>query len=401
MSGGKPGLLACSLRSGHPDFLDLPWHLSLEDWTADTCARFVDLPAGDSRHAVVFVSYDDAMYALKELPPPEAEKEHDLLRRMEALRLPVVEAIGHARTRIPVGEASVLITRYLDYSLPYQSLFMRSTLVRYREYLLDAMAGLLVQIHLSGVFWGDCSLNNTLFRRDAGRLTAYLVDAETSEIHPRVSDGMRGHDLDIMEENVVGGLLDLTELGVMPREFPLYEVGGYIRDKYDRLWDQVTRKETINTEERYRIQDRIQALNELGFSIEDIELVPGEGGDHLRLGVSVADRHHHRHMLHSITGIDPEEMQARAMLNEIRGVQAWLSAQQNRSLALSAAAHHWLQLIYKPTMQRLSEILDDSSDPAELYCEVLEHKWYLSELAKRDVGHIKAAEDFVQRRRST
>jgi len=155
-----------------------------------------------------------------------------------------------------------------------------------------------------------------------------------------------------------------------------------------------------NTELNLDIVNPSGTSGELGFSIENIELVPGEGGDRLRLGVSVADRHHHRHMLHSITGLDPEEMQARAMLNEIRGVQAWLSAQQNRSLALSAAAHHWLQLIYKPTMQRLSAILDDSSDPAELYCEVLEHKWYLSELAKRDVGHIKAADDFVERRRN-
>lgn len=400
MHGNAPGLLACKLRSGHPDFLDLPWQLSLEDWTADTCARYVDLPAADSRHPVVFVSYGDAMYALKELPAGKAEQEYDLLRRIDALRLPVVEGIGYASTRIPLGDASVLITRYLDYSLPYQSLFMRSTLVRYRDHLLDAMAGLLVQLHLSGVFWGDCSLNNTLFRRDAGKLTAYLVDAETSEVHPRVSDGMRGHDLDIMEENVVGGLVDLTEYGIKLDNYPVYEVGSYIRDKYERLWHQVTRQETINAEERYRIHDRIRALNDLGFSVDDIEIMPRAGGDQLKLSVSVTDRHHHRHMLHSITGLDPEEMQARAMLNEIRGVQAWLSAQQDRSLALSAAAHHWVNLIYQPTMKRLEAIIDETTDPAELYCEVLEHKWYLSELAKRDVGHITAADDFVEKRRA-
>lgn len=54
---------------------------------------------------------------------------------------------------------------------------MSSSLERYRDHLLDAISGLLVQLHLAGTFWGDCSLSNTLFRRDAGALQAYLVDA--------------------------------------------------------------------------------------------------------------------------------------------------------------------------------------------------------------------------------
>ena len=93
-------------------------------------------------------------------------------------------------------DTNVLITRFLDRSLPYRSLFMRSSLVRYRDHLLDAMAGLMVQLHLNGVYWGDCSLSNTLFRRDAGTLQAYLVDAETSEVYSGyVSPTLRFHDL--------------------------------------------------------------------------------------------------------------------------------------------------------------------------------------------------------------
>jgi hypothetical protein len=33
---------------------------------------------------------------------------------------------------------------------------------------------------------------------------------------------------------------------------------------------------------------------------------------------------------------------------------------------------------------------------AELYCQVLEHKWYLSEQARQDVGHQAATEDFIR-----
>ena len=77
----------------------------------------------------------------------------------------------------------------------------------YRGRLLDAMAFLLVDLHRNGVYWGDCSLANTLFRRDGDRIQAYLVDAETSEVHPSLSDGQRAYDLDIAQTNVIGELL--------------------------------------------------------------------------------------------------------------------------------------------------------------------------------------------------
>jgi len=200
------GLVAIHVREGHPDFIDLPWHLPLAAWEGAT-ERQVEMERGLSRHQVVFVEYGPAIYALKELPPAGAEREYTLLRGMEDRRLPAVTAAGHARARVEGpddGENGVLITRYLDGSLPYRTLFMNQGLERYRDRLLDAMAGLLVRLHLAGFYWGDCSLSNTLFRRDAGELQAYMVDAETSEQHEKLSDGQRSMDLGILEENVAG-----------------------------------------------------------------------------------------------------------------------------------------------------------------------------------------------------
>src|SRR5882672_4969589 len=183
------GLVAIHVREGHPDFIDLPWHLPLAAWEGAT-ERQVEMERGLSRHQVVFVEYGPAIYALKELPPAGAEREYTLLRGMEDRRLPAVTAAGHARARVEGpdgGENGVLITRYLDGSLPYRTLFMNQGLERYRDRLLDAMAGLLVRLHLAGFYWGDCSLSNTLFRRDAGELQAYMVDAETSDQHEKLS----------------------------------------------------------------------------------------------------------------------------------------------------------------------------------------------------------------------
>ncbi len=389
------GIVGSALRPGHPDFLDLPWDLPLAQWEG-RCARLEHLPSGPSRHAVLFVSYAGVLYALKELPPDAAAKEYSLLRRMADLRLPVVNPVGYVRTRHGEEETGVLITRYLDYSLPYHHLFMQPGLERYRRHLLDALAGLLVQVHLTGVYWGDCSLSNALFRRDAGTLQAYLVDAETSEVQPQLSNGLRQHDLSIMEENVSGALLDLVAMQALPTDYAVDEVGPEIRRRYEALWDEVTRVEIVTPAERYRIHERIRALNELGFSVEEVELAAVEGGQRLRLRTFVADRSFHRDLLQGLTGIEAEESQARQMINEIREVQATLAQQENRSFALSAAAYRWLTEVYQPAMNQLQPLADQSTPPAELYCQLLEHKWYLSERARHDVGHQAALEDFAR-----
>ena len=78
----------------------------------------------------------------------------------------------------------MLITRHLQFSLPYRALFSHTLRPDTMNRLLDALAALLVRLHLAGFFWGDCSLSNTLFRRDAGAFAAYLVDAETGAAAP-------------------------------------------------------------------------------------------------------------------------------------------------------------------------------------------------------------------------
>jgi len=397
---GMAGLIAIHVREGHPDFIDLPWHLPLAEW-ANASERVVEMERGLSRHQVVFVEYGSGLYALKELPPALAEREYGLLRGMEDRRLPAVAAAGHARAAVKGGEGGengILITRFLDASLPYRTLFMNKGLERYRERLLDAMAGLLVRLHLAGFYWGDCSLSNTLFRRDAGELKAYAVDFETSEQHEKLSDGQRSMDLDILEQNMTGELADLQAEVQLPPALPVEETGPTIRARYQRLWNEINRQLLILPGESYLIQERIRALNDLGFSVGEIELVKTEQGDNLRLRTIVVDREYHRRLLHGLTGLVAGDRQAALMLNEIKELQAKLSAQHKYTQSLSMAAHRWLEQMYRPTTQRLREALGQRDDETELYCQVLEHKWYLSERAKKDVGHKVALGDYIKNR---
>jgi tRNA A-37 threonylcarbamoyl transferase component Bud32 len=257
------GILALNLRPGEPDFIDLPWHLPLAAWAGAT-DRLVEMERGLSRHEVVFVEVGESVYALKELPPGLAEKEYDLLLGMEERRLPAVIAAGHAHVRVSADgepvENSILITRYLEGSLPYRTLFQNQGLERYRERLLDAMASLIVRLHLAGFYWGDCSLSNTLFRRDAGELAAYAVDAETSAQYDELSDGQRSEDLDILEENVAGDLSDLQAMVVqLPPSLPVMETGAKIREKVQRLWSEIERQVVIGPGETYLIHERIRS----------------------------------------------------------------------------------------------------------------------------------------------
>jgi hypothetical protein len=386
-----------SLRPGYPDFLDLPWERPLNEWEGH-CQRLEDAPRGLSRHPVVFVNYEGVLFALKELPVDVAREEYEVLRQIEGLRLPGVIPVGHLLTQTADAKASVLITRYLDRSLPYRSLFMRSSLEQARAYLLDAMAGLLVQLHLAGIFWGDCSLSNVLFRRDFGTLQAYLVDAETAEVHsPRLSPTLRHHELEIMEENVEGDLHDLSASGFLTSEILIADTGAYIRQRYQALWEEITREEIFTPNERYRIQERITALNALGFSVGEIKLETANGGERLRLRVAVTDRNFHRDMLYGLTGLEAEEMQARTIMNEIQEVKADLERQNNRSTPLSVAGYHWLENRYQPTLEIIQPMIGNIQSPAGLYCQVLEHKWFLSEKAHHDVGHTAAAQDYVKK----
>jgi tRNA A-37 threonylcarbamoyl transferase component Bud32 len=389
------------LISDTPDFTDLPWNIDLNEWSQRT-KRYVQVECGLSRHPIAFVNYDSDVYAIKELPPGIAQKEFRNLLALSQLRLPTVETVGYVESTKQGESSSLLITKYLESSIPYRSIFLRSNLDRYKSHILDAMAGLLVQLHLNGVYWGDCSCSNTLFRRDAGTLQAYLVDAETVELNQApLKPTDRAHDIAIMQENILGEFSDINISN--NRLLPFLEIGDYIRKRYQELWEEITREIIIKPEEQYRVQDHITSLNQLGFSIKDIEIFEDETGDKLRLRVNVTDKNFHRDQLFELTGLVAEEMQARQMINEIQQLRAVISRKGEHSIPLSVAAHEWLIHIYEPIMKKLQPILNNDrfnlevSDPSELYCQILENKWFLSEKVQQDIGHQAAADDYLNR----
>jgi hypothetical protein len=380
-------------RTGHPDFLDLPWEEPLERWEHE---RLVEVVRGISRHVVRFVNYDGAIYALKELPERLARREYGLLRRLTEESVAVVEVVGVVSGR-PGELEAVLITRHLDFSLPYRALFGTRGISDLRTGLLDGLAQLLVRIHLVGFFWGDCSLSNTLFRRDAGALSAYLVDAETGELHDQLSAGQREHDVLIAEENVMGELLDVEgEVGELPEELDPAEVASALRCSYEALWTELTREEVFGPEELYRIEERLHRLNELGFDVEEIELETVSEGYRLRLDPHVVEPGHHSRRLLMLTGLHAQENQARRMLNDLARYRAELERREGRPVPESVAGYQWRAEVFEPAVAAVPRELWNKLPAAEVFHEILQHRWFLSEKKGADVGLDAAVRSYVE-----
>jgi hypothetical protein len=373
--------------------ITLPWSTPLADWPAES---LVALPRGISRHVVRFVRVGREVYALKEVLEHLAIHEYRTLRDLTRLDTPSVEAQGVVTERLdsegkPLD--SILITRHLSFSLPYRSLFSRGVRQDTVNRLVDAMVVLLARLHLIGFLWGDVSLSNTLFRRDAGAFAAYLVDAETGELHDQLSDGQREHDLAIARTNLFGEFCDLEAGGLLDDALDPLVLVETIESRYRELWAELTGAEEFDGTEMHRIESRVRRLNALGFDVAELDITTDFGGSTIRIQPKVVDAGHHSRRLIRLTGLDTEENQARRLLNDLDSYRA-RTDQQNADEAI--VAHQWLTDRFEPVVTSVPGDLRGKLEPAELYHEVLEHRWFLSEDAGREIPIDDAAASYMR-----
>ncbi len=377
-----------------PALLDLPWELPLEHWPDSTLAA---LPRGISRHVVRFVRLSNRVLAVKEIKADLAVREYGLLRQLERIDLPCVEPFGIISGRVDSAGAPLddaLITRHLRFSLPYRALFSQSLRRDTAQRLIDALAVLLVRVHLAGLWWGDVSLSNTLFRRDAGAFAAYLVDVETGELHDVLTDGQREHDLDIAIVNIAGEFMDLEAAGFLPEGVDPIETARTIVERYRDLWRELTELERFERGDRWRVDRRIQRLNDLGFDLDELSMSTDIAGTQIQIQPKVVDAGHHSRRLLRLTGLDVEENQARRLLNSVDSYRASKDRQNDDE---EQVAHDWLSRVYEPVVTAVPRELLSKLEPAEVFHEVLEHQWYASERAGHDIPLREAIEDYVAR----
>ncbi|SER89219.1 Lipopolysaccharide kinase (Kdo/WaaP) family protein [Propionibacterium cyclohexanicum] len=381
--------------SAKPDarLIPLPWSTPLSQWPAE---HLVALPRGISRHVVRFITVGDGVFAAKEVNQELALREYRLLHDLMRLHTPAVEPVAVVSGRVDdAGEPldSILLTKHLDFSLPYRSLFSpgvrHDTVIR----LLDAMVVLLARLHLLGFMWGDVSLSNILFRRDAGSFAAYLVDAETGELHDRLSDGQRAHDLGIARINIFGDFCDLEAGGLLDESLDPLNLVDTIEARYQELWKELTGIEEFSGSELYRIESRVRRLNALGFDIAELDIQTSPDGQRITIQPKVVDAGHHSRRLMRLTGLDTEENQARRLLNDLDTYRARTNQQH---VDEAVVAHEWLTECFEPVVNMVPADLADKRDPAQVYHEVLDYRWYMSQREKREVPLTEAMRGYIK-----
>ncbi|GAA1994974.1 DUF4032 domain-containing protein [Isoptericola halotolerans] len=373
--------------------LDLPWRQPLAGWPADVLAA---LPRGISRHVVRFVRLDGRVLAIKETSESIAFREYEMLRQLRKLEVPSVKPVGVVTGRLSdTGEPleAALITEHLAFSLPYRSVFSQALRDETANRLIDALAVLLVRLHLTGFFWGDVSLSNTLFRRDANQFAAYLVDAETGALHRELTPGQRDYDLELARVNIIGELMDLAAGELLDDEVDEIGIGNSLVERYTELWEALTGVEAFHTDERWRIAARIDQLNELGFDVGELSITTDIDGTTVQIQPQVVDAGHHSRRLLKLTGLDVQDNQARRLLNDLDSYQAATERQEEDE---QLVAHDWLQNVFHPTIRAVPRELRRKLEPAQLYHEILDHRWFISERAQRDVPMPETVASYVE-----
>ena len=347
----------------------LPWNVSLEEWPEDP---LLAEKRGISRHIVRLVrSTDDPdseVYAVKETVSEFANREYKILRELTHLDAPNVQSIAVIEGRTNnAGEElpCALVTRFLPYSLPYRVVLSDKTVTAEDVTLMaNALALLLVRLHLLGFWWGDCSLSNTLFRRDAEGYAAYLVDAETGEFQKSLSDGQREHDLEIAHFNVAAELEDLQLSGVLyPGLDPIRASSALIK-RYHRLWG----------------------------ALKDRQVQESDGAEKLIFQPKLVAAGYHKNRLRELMGLDTEELQAKRLLASF---DRYRGREKAPKPPVAESAKRWLDEVFRPTVNQIPSELEGRIELAQFFHEVLEHRWYLSEKAGHDVGLEFAAKSYV------
>jgi len=386
------GSLNITAATVDPALLDLPWNLPLEIWPEDSIAA---LPKGISRHIVRFANLSGYVVAIKETSAELAKREYEMLRTLQRMDIPCVEPVAVITNRTSeTGEIleSVLVTRHLRFSLPYRALYSSGLRPETATRLVDALAVLLVRLHIIGFFWGDVSLSNTLFRRDAGAFAAYLVDAETGQLYDGLSNGQRENDLEIGRVNIAGELLDLQAGGRLDESIDPVEISNGIVAKYRTLWKELTATEEFDQSERWRINSRVERLNDLGFDIEELAIKTDETGTQVRIQPKVVDAGHHSRRLLRLTGLDAQENQARRLLNDLDSYRA---AFGKEDIDEEVVAHEWAARVFEPVIRAIPRELRGKLEPAEIFHQLLDHRWYLSQNEGRDVPLAEAVSSYI------
>lgn len=389
--------------------LGLPWDIALAEWPDELLAAY---PRGISRHTVRLISAGGMALAVKEIGESVAYHEYRTLKKLRDLDIPCVKPVAVIAHRTDdTGDDELtpcLVTEHLEFSLPYRDVFSRSLGPETVNKLIRALAVLLVRLHLLNFYWGDVSLSNTLFRRDADEFSAYLVDAETGEFHEPLSEGRRLYDVEVARVNIIGELMDLQAGELIDESVDVIALGNAVEAIYHELWSLMTEELEVEGDAFGQIAEHIAKIQSLGFDIGETEIShemrpvfddsgqpTNEHVDIYRVSIepAVFSTGFHRRKLKQLTGLDVQDRQAQRLLGEM---EVYRALHFDGSVSLEDVALDWLVNRYEPVIALTPPALRAKLEPAQVFHEILDHRWFISENEHRYVRLDEAAESYFR-----
>ena len=356
----------------------LPWNLPISDWHSHG-VNTLNIKRGISRHVVIFVKTGRFSFGIKEISEDISRKEIDnyeqlLLKGIHTL-IPagfVVREEQPIAIETPIGiqyednfiahTVTVLVNNVLPDSLLYSRNFRKEN----RQKIWDAIVQLFIQLHINGVYWGDASLANTLIKFDKREvpfiglqtiLRAYLSDAETVEIRPKLSRSLREADLNFFFESMDWIHEDLRLSGMIRENSGTEDDKLYIKERYTQLYRVERKKKKFEQQTSFNIDKFLGSISNPSY-------------------------------------VDQ-------FLKHIEEHKWYMSEKLGDDVTLAAATRDWYETIFVPicTLFRTEHIVDlfKGKTAAELYIEIMNNKYYLSQRAGNDVGMIAAMHDYAKK----
>jgi hypothetical protein len=187
--------------------------------------------------------------------------------------------------------------------------------------------------------------------------------------------------------------MDLEAGGRAADELDPIRVSNGIVNAYRLLWTELTGSESFASSERWRITERVERLNDLGFDIEELAIKTDATGSTVRIQPKVVDAGHHQRRLLRLTGLDAEENQARRLLNDL---DAYRLAYGDPASDEEALAHEWVVRVFEPVIRAIPRDLKGKLEPAEVFHQLLDHRWYMAQNQSRDIPLAEAVTSYVQ-----
>ena len=374
----------------------LPWDQPLESWPEDPS---LTAQRGISRHIVRLVRStpepDSEIYAVKETVEEFAIREYEALKELGLRGAPSVSQIAVVNGRLDADGNELpcaIVTRFLPFSLPYRVVLSGSVTQHEITNMANALAHLLVRLHLLGFWWGDCSLSNTLFRRDADGFAAYLVDAETGEFQKHLSNGQREHDLDLARFNVAAELEDLKLAGVLFPDLDPLRASESVITRYRKIWKALSEPQILPANDRHAVEKAMRSLQDIGFAVEEVDIKMAGDQSTLTFTPKLVAPNYHSLRLKELMGLETEEFQAKRILASF---DRFRSREIEKTPDKSEAAQRWLDEVFYKVVDSVPSELKGRVEDAQLFHEVLEHRWYLGEKSGHDLGLDFATSDYI------